>query len=156
MNQLNEFLSRLDRKQIIRWTAIYLVIYAVLGACAGLAFGILGALSAGVGALSAATIGTQSQEGVAASTTLAAAGGLSIILALFYIIAVPLCAVAAFGLFRHKTWSRNAAVIALGFTVLASVFNLGNGIGNVLWILISGFGIYLFWSDAGIKQELSN
>jgi len=155
MEQFNQFLSGLDRNQIVRWTAIYLVIYALIGACAGLAFGVLGALSAGVGAMTAATIGTQSSEAAAASTSLAAASGISIVLALLYIIAVPLCAVAAYGLFRHKAWSRNIAVIALGFDLLVSVFSIGNGVQYLISIVISGFFIYLFWSDPGIKQVLS-
>ena len=146
---MSEFLSGLDRKQIIRWTAVYLVIYAVIGACGGLVLGIVGALSVGVGALTNATVGTQ--EGTAA----VAIGGLSIIMALLYIIAIPLCAVGAFGLFRRKTWARNAAVIALGFTVLISLVGLTQSFGNILWAIISAFGIYLFWSDEGIKQELS-
>ena len=155
MEQFNQFLSGLDRKQIVRWTAIYLVIYAVIGACGGLALGIVGGLAAGVGALSAATIGTQSTDAAAASTSLAAVGGLSIVMALLYLIAVPLCGIAAYGLFKHKAWSRNIAVIALGFDLVISLFSLGNGIQYLVSIVISGFFIYLFWSDAGVKQVLS-
>ena len=39
--------------------------------------------------------------------------------------------VAAFGLFRRKAWARNAAVVALGFTVLISLISLSNGFTNI-------------------------
>ena len=148
MNQLNEWLSGVDRSSIIRWTAIYLVVYAVVNACGGLVLGLVGGLAAGASVIVSQSSGTD-------AATVATVGGLSIFLAILYLISVPIFAVAAFGLFRRKTWARMAAVIALGVSVLLSVVNLGNGIGGIIWILISALGIYLFWSDEGIKQELS-
>jgi hypothetical protein len=155
MEQFNQFLSGLNRAQIIRWTAIYLAIYVVINSCAGLVFGLLGALSATAGALTAASGVTSTADGTAATTSLVAVGGLSVILGILYLVSVPVCGIAAFGLFRRKAWARNAAVVALGFTILISLIGLSNSFGNVLWALISAFALYLFWSDAGIKQELS-
>jgi len=153
---MKEFLDGLDRERIVRWTAIYLVIYVVVNACLGLVLGVVGALAAGVGAMSAATIGSASTDAAAASTSLTTIGSFSVVLAIFYILSVPICGVAAFGLFRRKAWARNAAVVALAFTVLISLISLSNGFTNILWAVVSLFGIYLFWSDPGIKQVLSN
>lgn len=151
---MNEWLSGVDRAQIIRWTAIYLLAYAVINICGGIAFGILGGLTAGVSVLTNASgLGGEAAE---ASSALGALGGLSILLGLLYLVSVPVFAVAAYGLFRRKAWARMGAVIALGFSILLSILTLNNGIGGIIWILISGFGIYLFWSDEGIRRELSN
>ncbi len=98
---MDQFLSGVSRASIIRWTAIYLIIYAVVNACGGLVLGIAGGLAAGVGAMTAAS-GINDAEVTAATTQLAGIGGLSIVLALFYIISVPIFAVAAFGLWRRK------------------------------------------------------
>lgn len=152
---MNEWLSRVDRAQIIRATAIYLIIYAVVNACGGLVFGLVGGLAAGVGVVTNAS-GLSGSEGAAVASSLATIGGLSILLGLLYLVSVPVFAVAAWGLYRRKAWARMGAVIALGFSILLSVVTLNNGIGGIIWILISGFGIYLFWSDEGIKRELSN
>ena len=153
---MKEFLDGLDRARIVRWTAIYLAIYVVINSCAGLVFGLVGALSATAGALTAASGITTTTDGAAASSSLVAIGGLSIILGILYLISVPVCGVAAFGLFRRKAWARNAAVVALSFTILISLVGLSNSFGNILWAIISGFALYLFWSDARIKQVLSN
>ncbi len=151
---MEQFLSGVSRASIIRWTAIYLVIDVVVNACGGLVFGIAGAVAAGASAMTAAS-GIDNPDVAAATTQLAGIGGLSIVLALLYIISVPIFAVAAFGLWRRKSWARMGAVIALGFSILLSALSLNNGLGGIIWILISGFGVYLFWTDAGIKQELS-
>ncbi len=152
---MDQFLSGVSRASIVRWTAIYLVIDMVVNACGGLVLGIAGGLAAGASAITAAS-GVNNADVAAASSQLAGIGGLSIALALFYIISVPIFAVAAFGLWRRKSWARMGAVVALGFSILLSVLTLNNGIGGIIWILISGFGVYLFWTDEGIKQELSH
>ncbi|HVU11687.1 MAG TPA: hypothetical protein VHD90_10425 [Phototrophicaceae bacterium] len=152
---MTEFLAGLDRERIVRWTAIYLVIYVVVNLCAGLAFGIIGGLSAATGALTAASVGGVSSDASAASSSLIGIGGLAVIMGLLYLISVPICGVAAFGLFRRKAWARNAAVVALGYTTLISLVGLTQSFSNIIWVAISLFGVYLFWSDAGIKQVLS-
>jgi hypothetical protein len=155
MEQVNQFLSGLNRAQIVRWTAIYLAIYVVINSCAGLVFGVVGALSATAGALSEASGFAATGEGTAATSSLVAIGGLSVILGILYLISVPVCGIAAFGLFRRKSWARTATVVALGFTILISLVGLSNSFSNIIWAIISAFALYLFWSDAGIKQELS-
>ncbi len=155
MEQFKQFLDGLNRAQVVRWTAIYLAIYVLLNSCAGLVFGMVGALSAAAGALTAASGFASTGEGAAASSSLVTIGGLSIVQGILYLLSVPVCGIAAFGLFRRKAWARTGAVVALGFTILISLIGLGSGIGNIVWAIISAFFLYLFWSDAGIKQELS-
>ncbi len=123
---MNEFLSSLNRERIVRWTAIYLVIYVIINLCAGLVFGVVGGLSAAAGALTAASVGGTSADAAAASTSLIGIGGLSVIMGILYLISVPICGVAAFGLFQRKTWARNAAVVALGYTTLISLVGSAN------------------------------
>ncbi len=79
-----------------------------------------------------------------------------LILAIFYVIMVPLFGVAAFGLLRRRSWAWAGALIALGLSVLLSLVMLTTGVGEIVWLLISAFGVYLFWTDAGIRQELSH
>ncbi len=153
---MNRFLEGVDRASMLKWTAIYLVVYAVLNACGGLVFGVLGGLAAGVGALGAATSGFDSSgEAAAATSALTAIGGLSVVLALLYVISVPFFAVAAFGLWRRKAWGRMAAVIALGFSILISLVSFSSGFTNIIWIVVSAAGIYFYLTDEGLKHELS-
>lgn len=152
---ISQLLSGVDRAQIIRGTAFYLIFYAVINACGGLFFGIIGGYAATVGAITTAQLSEVNSDAAAATASLAAIGGLTILLGILYLISVPVFAVSAFGLYRRKSSARIGAVIALGFTILLSVVNLNNGIGGILWIIISGVGLYLFWTDEGIRQELS-
>jgi len=151
---MEQWLSGLNRASLIRWTAIYLVIYAVVNACGGILLGIAGGLAAGVGAIAGASGELAGTDAADASAALVGIGGISVVLAILLVISVPIFAVAAWGLFQRKAWARMGAVVALGFSILLSALNLNNGIGGIIWILISAFGIYLFWTDAGIKREL--
>lgn len=152
---MNQWLSGVNRAQLIRWTAIYLLVYAVVNACGGIVFGIAGGLAAGVGAMSA-SLGEVSSDAGAATTALVGIGGLSLGLAILYLISVPVFGIAAWGLFQRKRWARLGAVIALGLSVLMSLLTIGNSFTNIFWVAISVVGIYLFWTDAGIKAELKN
>ncbi len=154
MEQFNQFLSRLNRSQIIRWTAIYLLIDAIINGCGGLLLALAGGLAAGVGAITAES-GLTGTEGAAAASQLTGIGATAIILAVLWLISVPIFAVASFGLFRRKSWARMAAVIALAISAVLSLLSLGNSGLNIIGLVISVFGVYLFWTDAGIKQELS-
>ncbi len=80
---VNNALKGINRASLIRWTAIYLLVYALLHACGSLVFGLL-------------------------------------ILAIFYLIMVPVFGVAAFGLVRRRSWAWRGAVIALSVSVLLS------------------------------------
>ena len=159
---MNQFLSGVDRVSIIKATAIYLVIYAIINSCGGILLGIGGAVLGGAGGLIAATGGMagtttlDNGQTLAQASAVAAGGGiLLVVLGILYLISVPVFAVAAWGLFQRKTWSRMGAVIALGFSILLSVLGLSNGITGVIWIVISVVAIYLFITDAEIKTLLN-
>jgi hypothetical protein len=151
---MEQWLSGVDRASLIKWTAIYLVVYAVINACGGILLGIAGGLAAGVGVIAGTTSELSGSEAAGASAALMGIGGLSVVLGLFYLISVPVFAVAAFGLFRRTSWARIGAIIALGVSILLSLLTLSNGAFGFVWILISAFGIYLYWTDAGLKREL--
>jgi hypothetical protein len=155
---MNQMLSGVDRSQIIKATAIYLLVYAVLNSCGGV-LALFGALTAGaIGAGGLAASGAAgTPEGAAAAAGLAGMGVLLLILGILALISVPVFAAAAFGLFQRKAWARNATVIALGLSVLMSLIGMGNGgIGtNIIWLVISAFVLYLFLTDEGIKMELT-
>lgn len=151
---MSQFLSGVDRAQLIRWTAFYLLAFAVVNVCGGIAFGILGGLSAGVSILTDAS-GLDSATTADASSALGTLGGMSIALAILYFVSVPVFAVSAYGLFRRTSWARIGAVVGLAASIVLSLLTLNSGLLNILWILISAFGIYLFWTDEGIKRELS-
>jgi hypothetical protein len=152
---MEQRLSGVDRSSIIKLTAIYLLIWAILNACGGILLGIAGGLAAGAGVLVGTTDELSSTEAAAASSALMGMGGLIVVLGLLSLVAVPLCAAAAFGLWRRKAWARIATIVAFGFSILLSVLTLSSGAAGFVWILISAFGIYLFWTDAGIKQQLN-
>ncbi len=159
---MNQMLSGVDRAQIIKVTAIYLLIYGILNSCLGILAAIGGAVLGAAGGLTAVT-GTAAglstlQDGtnVAAASVAAAGGGvLLIVLGVLYLISVPVLLVAAYGLFKRTSWSRMGAVVALAYTIVLSILSLGNGgIGSIIWIVISGVAVYLFYSDPEIKTLL--
>lgn len=161
---MNEILRGMDRSGLVKAVAVYLVIYAVLNVCAGLALTVAGGMAGIMGASSAAMLsqsGVSTLEGgneaIAAATAATAFGGLAVVWGILALISVPLFLVVAFGLFQRKSWARTGAIIALGASILLSVLGFGNGggLGNVLWIVVSGFVLYMFLTDEGIRLELS-
>jgi len=162
VNQINDLLKNVDRASIVRGTAIYMLVYSLLNICGGVLFGIIGAMSAGIGVLGAAAsteAGSQaSQELAQASSALAVNGGLLVLLGIASVISFPFLLAAAVGLFQRKSWARMATVIALGFSVVLSLLMIGSSgfLSSLFWILLSGFGAYFFMTDEGIKAVLSN
>jgi len=156
---MNEILRGIDRSGLVKGVAVYLVIYAILNVCGGLALTITGVLGVGGAAVlqqSGVTALEGGSEAAAAATAAATFGGLAVVWGILALISVPLFLIVAYGLFQRKTWARMGAVVALGATILLSLLNFGSGgIGNLLWIVVSGFVLYMFLTDEGIRQELS-
>jgi hypothetical protein len=159
---MNQILAGVDRNQIIKVTAIYLLIYGILNSCLGSLAGIGGAVLGAAGTFTAAT-GTAAgittlQDGTTVSGASAAAVGggiLLVVLGVLYLISVPVLLVAAYGLFKRTSWSRMGAVVALAYTIVLSILGLTNGgFSGIIWIIISGFAVYLFYSDPEIKTLL--
>jgi hypothetical protein len=161
MNQLNTLLKDVDREQIVRGTAIYMLVYSLLNICGGVLFGVVGAMTAGIGAIGAATSNefgsAGSQELAQASSAAVLGGGLLVVLGIISVISFPFLLAAAIGLFQKKSWARMATVIALGLSILLSLVMTGSSgfLSSFFWIIVSGFGIYFFMTDEGIKSILS-
>lgn len=160
MNQINDLLKNVDRPQIIKGTAIYLLVYGLLNVCGGIVFSLLGAFSATMGAVSSGAFNDSNLEGsrelADASSALAVSGGMLVVLGILSLISMPFLLGAAFGLFQRKSWARMATVIALIISIVLSLFTLGNGITSIFWIIASGFGVYFFLTDEEIKSILVN
>jgi hypothetical protein len=160
---MNEILRGIDRAGLVKAVAVYLVIYGVLNVCAGLALTFAGGMASIFGASGAAMMAQSGvstveggQEAIAAMSTATAFGGLAFIWGILALISVPLFLIVAFGLLQQKRWARNGGIVALGVTILLSVLGFGNGgITNLLWIIVSGYVLYLFLTDDGIKAVLS-
>jgi cytochrome c oxidase subunit IV len=161
---MNEILRGIDRTGLVKAVAIYLLIYGVLNVCAGLALTFAGGMAGLMGASGAAMLsqsGISSLEGgseaIAAVSTATTFGGLAFVWGLLALVSVPLFLVVAFGLFQRKRWARTGAIIALGATILLSLLGFDTGgIMNLLWIVVSGYVLYLFLTDEGIRMVLSN
>jgi hypothetical protein len=162
-SQLNDMLKGVDRSTIIKGVALYLVIYAVVNVCGGIAFTLMGALSGVGAALGGAAMGAAgaagvqgSQEGAAAVSALAPLSGIALLIGCVSLLSVPLFAAAAYGLYQRKRWSRNLTIVALVVTIVLSVLSLGNSfITSILWIAASAFVAYLFYTDAEIAALLN-
>lgn len=160
---MNALIAQIDRRSLVKATAVYLLIYAVLNVCAGLAMTVLGGLTGVLGAASAgmfeqsAAMGIEgSEEALAAMSEATTFGGLAIVWGILALLSVPLLLVVAYGLFQRRAWARMGAVVALGVTILLSVINFGSiGVSSLLWIIVSGFVLYLFMTDEGVRRELS-
>lgn len=158
-----EILRGIDRSGLVKAVAIYLLIYGVLNVCAGLALtfaggmaGILGASTAAIMEQTGASTIEGADEAIAALSTAGVFGGLAVVWGLLALVSVPLFLVVAYGLFQRKAWARMGAVVALGATILLSIVSFGSGgLGNLLWIVVSGFVLYLFLTDEGVRLELS-
>lgn len=152
---MNQFLSGVDRVSLIKGTALYLIIYAVFNACGGVALSILSGLAAGAGISGAASGLSDTTDATGAFVALTALGGLTALVAVLFLISVPVFAFTAWGLWNRKRWARIATVIALGFSFVLSLLTIATEVGSIVWLLISGVGIYLYLTDEGIRQVLS-
>lgn len=158
MNEtIQNALKGVDRTTLIKGLAGYLLVYAVINVCGGILLSIVGALSGVASAVTAASgVAGTSAEAAQATGQLAGLSGLVLVLGCLSILSVPLFAVAAYGLFNFKKWSRTAAAVALGASILLSVLSLSNGVGSILWIIGSGLVLYVLWYDPEIQTLLVN
>ncbi|MEP7290911.1 MAG: hypothetical protein ABI835_03965 [Chloroflexota bacterium] len=154
---MNKILRDVDRVSIIKATAVYLLVYAVLNTCGGVGLALLGRFAENFDLASARPDTISAADLAALSRTWESLGDFSLVIGVFYLISVPVFAAVAWGLWKRKRWTRVGAMIALGFTFVLSLIMLviGVSVETLLWILISGFGIYLYWTDEGIKRALS-
>lgn len=152
-------LSGVDRSSIIKIVAIYFVIAAILGLCGGLALfgigGMAGIIGGSVGVLNDANLSPEAQQALNEAGGLAGIGVAAMLLGIVSIIMAPIMLVVAYGLFQRKAWARQGTILVAALSVLQSLFSLTSGFTSIITLIISGFVLYLFWTDEGIKMELS-
>jgi hypothetical protein len=150
-------LENIDRSQLIKWVAYYLIVGGILTICSGIALTGVGGL-AGMAGLMGAGVSTELQdpELAAATAGLGAISALTVIAGIASIVIGPAMAVVGWGLLQKKPWSRMGTVIVVGIGLVVSVLTaLGSvGILQILFIVIDGVIIYLFLNDPRIKAEL--
>jgi len=164
---INERMAGFDKAQLIRYVAIYMLVAGIFSFCGGIALftaGVLGGIGGAVGSVALQSAGevnaeTQQQldEAARALSEVGAYSGVAVIWAILSLVAAPLLILAAIGLFQRKTWGRNAAVIAFIVNAITSLIGLltGGGIFNIVWILISAYLAYYFYSNAELQAEFS-
>ena len=148
---VNERLSGINRSDVVRYTAIYMLVVGILSLCGGvglIGIGGLGGLGAVVG-----SVAVDATTGAA----LGAASGFAIIAGLLALVSGPVMIGAAIGLFQRKEWGRNLAVIAFVIHTISSIVGLffGSGIFNLLWIVIDFYLAYFFARDNDLKSQFS-
>jgi hypothetical protein len=95
----------------------------------------------------------------AASQEIGGLAGISAMLICFGILSVvtgPLSIIVGVGLFMRQRWSRMGTVIVAGLAAVTGLVGIvsGNGIGNILWLLLAAFVAYFFYTDPEIKDYL--
>jgi hypothetical protein len=150
-------LENIDRKQLIKWVAYYLVIGGILTICSGVLLTGAGGL-AGMAGFMSAGVNTEIQdpELAAATAGLGAIGAVVVIAGIASIITGPAMAVVGWGLLQRKPWARMGTVIVVGISLVVSIVTaLGSvGLMQIAFIVIDGVIIYLFLNDPRIKAEL--
>jgi hypothetical protein len=145
-NTINNILDSIGRSNVVRYTAIYFLIAGILSVCGGCALFTAGGL-AGIGGLLRRN----------ATGALFGVGIGAVIYGLISVLSAPLLIIAAWGLFNRKPWAHTGAVVAGAVNVVSDIlwFLLGGGgILSILFIVVSAFLTYVFYSDAGIRAEL--
>lgn len=160
-DQVNAILDSIGRSNVVRYTAIYFLIGGILGICGGCALLGIGGLG-GLGGLLSGSMFSQIGSTPGTAEAQAAAGalvGVSLGATLYgalSLISAPLLIVVAWGLFNRKPWAHMGAVIAGVVNVVSSILGLFFGGGSILslvFIVISGFLVYVFYADPGIRAE---
>lgn len=169
MDRLNEILKPVNEAmrstppaQLVRYVAIYMLIAGVFSLCGGIGLITAGALGGLGGALGSAALDAAGADSATvnevnqAASQLAAVSGFAAIWGILSIIAAPILLVAAFGLFQRAKWARMAAVIAFAVNAIASLLGIlvgGSSIFSIIWVLVSAYLAYFFYTDAGIRRE---
>lgn len=85
-----------------------------------------------------------------------AAGGMLAVLGIVGFVTGIAMLIVGIGLLQRRSWARMGVVVVLGVDVVISVlqFLSGAGGGELVWVIVGGFIVYLFYTDPGIKAEL--
>ncbi len=154
-------LENIDRPQLIKWVAYYLIVGGILTICSGVLLAGAGGLAGMVGVMGLGTgtaVGDPEVAGelAAASAGLGAIGALAVIAGIASIIVGPAMAVVGFGLLRKQPWARMGTIVVVAISLITSLMFVfgGSGLLQVLFVIIDAVIIYLFLNDPRIKAEL--
>lgn len=152
-------LEDVSRAQIVKWVGYYMVIVGILRVLCGPLMALVGGIAAAgglAGALSSPFAREASGEIAQASGELVAASGLLLVLGIVGFIAGIAMLIVGVGLLQRRSWSRMGTVVIAGVNAVISLllFLSGSGGLEIVWLAIGAFVAYLFYTDAGIKQEL--
>ena len=142
-------------------SAIYMLILAVLNICGSLTLLGLGAFAGGMmGAVNTAIEAEGEELSAEAAEALAQAAGATGIVTILGVIGLVVAVAAlvmAIGIFMKKPWSYMGTIVVNGvYIVLGIVGILTSGLNPMTLVLmiISAVIIYLFYSNAEVKQVL--
>lgn len=151
---MQEFINGIDRKQFIRYVAIYFLIVGVITLCGGAAAAGLGSFASVIGSVAPSEI-TSDPQAAAALNAMGAVSGLLTLLGIVNLILGPMMIITAWGLFNRKSWARMGAVVVAFISLVSSLLGLinGGGILNLVWVLVGAFVLYMFYTDERLKAE---
>jgi hypothetical protein len=157
-------LENIDRAQLVKWVAYYLIISGILSICFGVLLagvgglgGLAGAIGLGSGAmLDDPELSELNDELAAASAGLAVISTLAFVAGIASIIIGPAMIVVSVGLLQKRSWARMGTVIVVAINLIASLLLTfgGSGLFQILFVAIDAVIIYLFLTDPRIKAEL--
>jgi hypothetical protein len=117
---------------------------------------ILGCL--GSSAILAAQESCDASSGQAAAAIGAVGGGLIAVFGIVFLVIGIALIVDAIGLFQGKPWSWMLTLVLYGIylvlTVIGWVINRNFSVLNLVFVIIAGAIVYLFYSNADIKRAL--
>jgi hypothetical protein len=169
---MDQILKGFDRKDIIKATALYLVVAALWGLGGGVLAFAGGAIAGVVGVGTTEVLGQLSDEELAAINAngelaenraaleqaqreLGQVSILATITGLVAIITAPIMLIVAFGLFQRKAWARQGTILVAGVGLVLGVLGLSGGFGSIISLLLSALVLYLYLKDEGIRLELA-
>lgn len=166
LKPVNDAIANLDRAQLVRWVAIYMLVAGIFSLCGGLAIMGVGTLAGFGGLLGGVAMQTASEttgltqqeidEANRAISELGTVSGFAVFWGLLSAIAGPVLLVGALGLFQRANWGRMLAAVAFLINAVVSLLGIlsgGSGLISILWVLVSGYLAYLFYRDEGIKAQ---
>lgn len=154
--------SSASKPTMIVITAVVSALVGIVNLCGGIAGLTGGALLGGAGAI-ANQISSESgqaltaEEQAALNAVSAGGGALLTILGIVGLIIGIALIVDAVGLFQGKPWSWMLTIVlyaALIVIQVVSALSGGFGILSLVWIVVAGAIVYLFYTNADIKRAL--
>jgi hypothetical protein len=152
--------SNASKPTIIVVTAILSVVAGILNLCGGFAAVTGGALLGGLGAAAnqAALESGDAAAGQAAAALGAVGGGLIAVFGVVFLVLGIALIVDAVGLFQGKPWSWMLTVVLYGVYVVLSILgwliNRDFSIVSLVFVVIAGVIVYLFYTSDDIKRAL--